>query len=321
MKIEAPWEELRKRSIFLATPMYGGACTGFYAQSLVNSARACMQQGIDFKEHFIFNESLIPRARNYLTDEFMRSGCTHLLFVDSDIGWHFDYVIQLLAIADPLSEFDIVCAPYPKKCIAWEKIKRAVDKGFADEDPNQLNHFVGDYVFNPVMGTTEIHIDKPIEVLESGTGFMMIQRKALEKFADHYPEYLYTPDHVRSEHFDGSRKIMQYFHCEIDAKSNRYLSEDYWFCQLARRVGIKVWLCPWMELQHTGMYNFGGSLAALAHVGANPTADLDVRPSAKKAKKADAAKLKEQTQRELDAIAAQEAKKEHGGLVEKSRNG
>jgi hypothetical protein len=33
----------------------------------------------------LFNESLITRARNYLVDEFIRSGYTHLLFIDSDI--------------------------------------------------------------------------------------------------------------------------------------------------------------------------------------------------------------------------------------------
>jgi hypothetical protein len=40
-------------------------------------------------------------------------------------------------------------------------------------------------------------------------------------------------------------------------------------------MGAKVWLCPWMRLSHTGTYTFGGSLAALASVGAHATADVD----------------------------------------------
>jgi len=55
--------------------------------------------------------------------------------------------------------------------------------------------------------------------------------------------------------------------------SNRYLSEDYMFCQWARNIGLKVWLCPWMELTHVGSMIFGGSLRDLASVGASATAD------------------------------------------------
>ena len=55
--------------------------------------------------------------------------------------------------------------------------------------------------------------------------------------------------------------------------SNRYLSEDYMFCQWARNIGLKVWLCPWMELQHMGSFVFGGSLKDLGSIGAPATAD------------------------------------------------
>jgi hypothetical protein len=55
--------------------------------------------------------------------------------------------------------------------------------------------------------------------------------------------------------------------------SKRYLSEDYMFCYFAQRIGLKVWFCPWMKLQHVGTYVFGGSLADLAAVGAPATAD------------------------------------------------
>jgi hypothetical protein len=122
------------------------------------------------------------------------------------------------------------------------------------------------------------------------------------------------PDHVRTKNFDGSREIMCYFDALVDDKntntvneaeafleqnpdatneelieflsdktssvlgrtySNRYLSEDYMFCQWARNAGVKVWMCPWMKTTHMGSYFFGGSIAALAQIGASPTADID----------------------------------------------
>lgn len=274
MELSIDISELRQRKIFVATPMYGGQCGGQYTKSSVDLARLATKYGIDIEFFYLFNESLITRARNYCVDEFLRNeNFTHLMFIDSDIGFDPNDVLALAAVADPESDKDIVCGPYPKKTIAWEKIKQAVDQGYADENPHNLNKFVGDFVFNPANGQTQIALNEPVEVLEGGTGFMMVQRKAFEKYAEAYPEFLYKPDHVRTANFDGSREIMAYFDCVIDEDTKRYLSEDYMFCQWARKAGIKVWMCPWMKLVHMGSYFFGGSLIDLATIGASATAD------------------------------------------------
>ena len=278
IEISVSVEELRKKKIFVATPMYGGQCGGQYTKSSVDLASLAAQYGMDVRFFYLFNESLITRARNYLVDEFLRSDCTHLMFIDSDIGFDPNDVIALAVIAAEGTDKHIVCGPYPKKCIAWEKIKRAVDKGFADKNPENLERYVGDYVFNPKEGTGSIALDEPVEVLEGGTGFMMIQRAALEKFAEAYPQYMYKPDHVRTEHFDGSREILMAFQAEVDPVSKRYLSEDYWFCQKSWEIGVKTWLCPWMKLSHMGSYVFGGSLIDLAQIGAGATADETSKP-------------------------------------------
>ena len=274
MEIKIDIENLKKRGLFVATPMYGGMCAGMFAKSTADLSAICTQYGIPIQFYYLFNESLITRARNYCCDEFMRSNMQHMMFIDADIGFNPQDVIAMMALqANEPEKYNIIGGPYPKKCISWEKIKLAVDKGIADEDPNNLEKFVGDYVFNPKGGQQSIRIDQPCEVLEIGTGFMMIEKGAMQKFADTYPEYLYKPDHVRTEHFDGSREIMMYFQAEVDPASKRYLSEDYWFCQKAIAAGIATWFCPWMKLQHVGSYIFGGSLADLASVGAAATAD------------------------------------------------
>ena len=275
-EIEIPIEELRERKIFVATPMYGGMWGGQYTKSTADLAKLAMHYGMEVEFFYLFNESLITRARNYCVDEFLRNeNFTHLMFIDSDIGFNANDVLSLAALASPDSEYDILCGPYPKKTISWEKIKMAVDKGFADENPQTLANYVGDYVFNPAEGQNEIALNAPVEVLEGGTGFMMIQRKTFEKYAEAYPELMYLPDHVRSDHFDGTREIMCYFDALIDPKSKRYLSEDYMFCQWARAAGLKVWMCPWMNMSHTGSYVFGGSLIDLANIGAAATADTN----------------------------------------------
>jgi hypothetical protein len=273
MKIEVQIAELQKKKLFVATPMYGGQCAGMYCRSVADLSAFCAKYNIPLQLYYLFNESLITRARNYCVDEFMRSDATHLMFIDSDIGFNPQDVIALMALMTDESDYDVIGGPYPKKCISWEKIKLAVDKGVADEDANTLEKYVGDYVFNPKGGQKEIPLGEPVEVLEIGTGFMMVRKETFTKYAAAYPELSYKPDHVRTEHFDGSREIHAYFDCIIDPESKRYLSEDYNFCYHAQKIGLRVWFCPWMQLQHVGSYIFGGSLADLATIGASATAD------------------------------------------------
>lgn len=273
MEIKIEMDVLRKRKLFLAVPMYGGSCMGMFTKSVADLTAMFAANGLELRSYFLFNESLITRARNYCVDEFMRSDCTHMMFIDSDIGFDPRDIVAMMALQSDDSEYDVLAGPYPKKTISWEKIKLAVDKGIADDDANVLEKYVGDYVFNPKAGNGTIRIDEPVEVSEVGTGFMMTRRSAFEKFNTAYPEYSYKPDHVRTEHFDGTREIMQYFQAEIDPVSKRYLSEDYWFCQKLSQAGGKIWYCPWMKLQHVGTYIFGGSLADLASIGAPATAD------------------------------------------------
>jgi len=289
MKIEVQVQELRKKKIFIATPMYGGNCTGMFSKACIDLATMCANYGVETRFFFIFNESLITRARNYLVDEFLRAeGFTHLMFIDSDI--HFDPrdVLSLAVLCD--DDKPIIGGPYGKKCIAWEKIRRAVDVGVADEEPDELAKFTGDFVFNPVLGTKEMKVNEPVEVLEIGTGFMMVKRDVFDDWKQAFPQFHYKPDHNRSQFFKGDRYIHAYFDTVIDndaympggesGGSDRYLSEDYMFCQLSRKIGKKIFLCPWMRLGHVGSYVFDGTMADLGRIDqANPYAMNNLKDS------------------------------------------
>jgi hypothetical protein len=275
MQKEVHIDEIKKHSLFIGTPMYGGNCSGSYTKSCTDLAQLCAANGIKLRFYYLFNESLIQRARNYVVDEFMRSDCTHLMFIDSDIGFNARDVLSMLAlnISDP-DTYDIVTAPYPKKTIAWEKIAKAAEAGVAKENPFELENYTGDYVFNPIKkGDNNVNLGQPIEIGEGGTGFMLIPKMTFLRYKDAYPELSYLPDHARTESFDGTREIMAYFDCIIDPDTKRYLSEDYFFCKKARQAGMKVWMMPWMQLHHIGTYIFKGSLPHIAQLGVSATAD------------------------------------------------
>lgn len=269
MQIEVDPKKLREVRLFVATPMYGGNSHGMYTKSCLDLQALCAKHGISVKFSFLFNESLITRGRNYCADEFLRSDCTHLLFIDADICFDPRDVIALLAL-----DKELIGAPYPKKSIKWESIKKAVIKN-PDIDPKELAKLGGDYVFNPVHGTTQFNVGEPLEVSELGTGFMMIKREVFDKLKEAFPQLEYKPDHLGQANFDGSRMIHAYFDTVIDTPdgilgdgSMRYLSEDYFFTRLWRKIGGQVWLCPWVKTHHIGSYAFIGDMNAVAnHVG------------------------------------------------------
>jgi hypothetical protein len=265
MQIQVNLEELRKNKLFVATPMYGGMNHGLYMKSCLDLQTVMIKYGIEVKFSFLFNESLITRARNYLVDEFLRTDYTHMMFIDSDIHFDPNDIVALMAL-----DKDVIGGPYPKKSINWNNIADTARRN-PDLNPRELENLVGEYVFNVVKGTQQFQVSEPLQVMEIGTGHMMIKRHVFDKMAEAFPQIRYKPDHVGQAHFDGSRYIHAYFDTVIDTVdsytgggSDRYLSEDYMFCQMWRKIGGDVWLCPWMKTQHIGTYAFTGNMPAVA---------------------------------------------------------
>jgi len=267
MEIEIKVEDLKKNKVFIATPMYGGMAHGLYIKSCLDLQGTLSKYGVESKFSFLFNESLITRARNYLVDEFLRTDYTHLLFIDSDIHYSPQDVIAMLAL-----DKDVIGGPYPKKSINWGNVAAAARK-HPDLEPKELENLVGEYVFNVVKGTQSFNVTEPLEVLEIGTGYMLVKRQVFSKLAEAFPMIHYKPDHVGQANFDGTRYIHAYFDTVIDSKdsitgggSDRYLSEDYMFCQMWRKIGGQVFLCPWVKTQHIGTYAFTGNMPAVANL-------------------------------------------------------
>lgn len=270
-------EKMREMSIFLATPMYGGMCHGLYTKSLMETVMTMNQAGIRMQLYYLFNESLITRARNYAVYNFLKSGCTHMLFIDSDISWKaMDLMYMLHLIATNKEKYRIFGALYPKKTIAWEKVLAASKSGVYDNNPNALEKIAGDMVFNVYnedYPDGKAPVFEPAKVKEIGTGFMFIERQVFEQYGKAHPELWYQPDHLREGEFMPGEQICAYFDTIIHPDSNRYLSEDYMFCQNAQALGINTWALPMIELLHCGMYVYQGKLIDMATIGQHATID------------------------------------------------
>lgn len=267
---EVPIDELRQYKLLIGTPMYGGSCTGHYANASIKLAMRLQAAGIQFGFAFILNESLITRARNNIAETFMTSGVgyTHLMFIDADIDYRAQDVLTALAVQHAhRNDRNIICAPYPKKTIAWDKIKRAVEKGVADKDPSVLENYVGEFVVGPDESKAPVLMSDLLEVTAAGTGFMLVTRRVFEDFDLHFPELKYTRSGGEVGGSSGEKDVMCYFDTGIDPQTRTYMSEDYWFLKKARSIGHSAWMIPWINLGHIGAYKFTGNLGAVSAIG------------------------------------------------------
>lgn len=241
--------------IFVATPMYGGLCHGTFATSLLTMVNTFTNAKMGFTFAHMMNESLITRARDSLANDFLDTKeCTHLMFIDSDIGFNPQDIIPMVT-----ADKDVICGLYPKKEINWNQVSEAVKQGVP---PQALGNYTGIFVMNAVDGDekVEVQLQEPIEIANGGTGFMLIKRSVIEKLKEVVPTYN-SDMYMVTDTERKPRIIYQFFDTSIDKDSgNRLLSEDYHFCKLARDNGFKVWAAPWAQLSHTGSYTFSGFL-------------------------------------------------------------
>jgi len=236
--------------LFIGSPMFGGQCSGYYTQSMMLLQNACRERGVKMSFSFMYNESLITRARNGITHGFLKGDATHLLFIDADIRFNPEHLFPMIDADKP-----IICGIYPKKEIWWGGVRQAIERGTPDE---QLKLHTGSFVVNlkDNSGEVTVRVDTPLEIFNGGTGFMLIKREVFEQLADKVPEYMNNVQDLNS--ILKPEMVREYFATSIDPDTGVLLSEDYHFCRLARVNGISVWAAPWVQLAHVGNFVFEG---------------------------------------------------------------
>jgi hypothetical protein len=241
MSMNIPIEKLAEVRLMVCTPMYGSKCHGAYLSSILSLLKLCSIIGIRVGVSTICNESLLQRSRNYVVDEFLRSGFTHLLFIDTDIQFKPEHVIAMI-----MTDKDIVGAPYPEKIdIDWNNIVQVINDNKATVE--NLHRMAGQFAFDRNTDPSNL-----IEVDVMKPGFMMVKRKVFDRIQAIYPENYYKPDHIGITHFDGARHIQMFFSVEIDPETRKLVTEYEFFCKLWRKIGGKIYMCPWIVLNHIG---------------------------------------------------------------------
>jgi len=218
-----------RREVMLATPVYANVAPQ-YAGALVETVLLLRQFGIHVAPAMLGGYT-VHAARNILADNFMRSPCSDLLFVDADIGWRPWDVVRLMTSQQAL--------------IAGVGHKRTPSRSGAAD--------VWCFKPLPLIGPAPVDENGNREVLSVGTGFMMIHRSVFQYMAKARPDLMRNGDN------EGEQYWRFFAHGD---QNGAELSEDYEFCRRWRAITGKVWVDPGIHLKHFGTFAYEGDITA-----------------------------------------------------------
>jgi hypothetical protein len=236
--------------VYLATPCYGGMLNLHYMQSVLALQEACRERGIGLHVELMGGDALITRARSRLAARFLaHPQATHILFCDADIGFSPHNVFRLLDADRPM-----IAGVCPLKLIDWDKARAAAKA----DAPDLMAASVGYVVrFIPTPNHSVEVEDGIAKVAYGGTGFLMIQRQAMQSIVDAHPE-------LRARMGDMADKLgdeaVMVFETMIEPGTGQYLSEDYAFCRRWHDLGGEIWADTEGRLTHVGSTAYSGSL-------------------------------------------------------------
>lgn len=206
--------------LFLATPAFDGKLNVSYAVSLAETRVLMAMNQIDTVICIKTSGSLLVRERNDLIKEFLKTDCTHMLCIDSDISWNPIDVKRMIEQNEPF-----VAALYPAR------------------GPDNV------FLFRAVQGENgrmEVSQKGLLKMEYIPAGFMLLRRDLLEKMVDHFPELYYCPKNESLKNEDG-------FHLfAVELWEGEFWGEDYTFCRRARQAGFDIWIDPIIRLDHQG---------------------------------------------------------------------
>lgn len=146
------------KKVLLATTCYDKASAA-YTFSIARSREALHKEGIQTAYLILQGNCHVDDGRNSVVRDFLESDCTDLMFLDADVDWEPQHIVQLCK-----RELDVVGGVYPYR------------KDGSENMPCRM------------MAERQI-IDGLIEVEGLPTGFLKIKRHVLEKIAAQSPKY------------------------------------------------------------------------------------------------------------------------------------
>jgi len=270
--------------ILLATPAHGSQVCVAYHESVVNTLMFFKSEypGIEFESRMI-SVSMLSLARSAFASMVLNDeSFTHLLFIDSDMGFSPSLIAKMIAFQKPVVG---IIAPRRRFDYAtYFKLGRTLD------DPTTSRLLAADYIGEGQIvtkrkeggATSYILKDGFVQTTFAGTGIMLIERSVFVEIRDRFPE-LWVPDPGTHGSMVGLKGgLLNCFEPER-GENGIYPSEDVTFCR--RWVeGCKgeIWANVDEFIVHVGTDQFIGKyLFKLIHEAAEFKKALEAEAQAK----------------------------------------
>lgn len=231
-------------NIYIALPAYGGSVKTACAMSLLGLQRAFTKAGIG-SIVAPTDSAFIDDTRNVLATRFLTSDCTHLLFVDHDIGFKPEAPLRLIAANKPL----IGCI-YPQRKLDLDKVVELAKSGLT------LPNILARASVFPVHWTDQSQIqvtDGIASVIGIPMGLCLIAREVFD--------VMIASGSIRHDKSNEHRPpdwLWGFFDRERDG--DHILPEDYSFCRRYRNLGGEVFAMVSERVDHIGEMTFSAVL-------------------------------------------------------------
>jgi len=202
-----------------------------YTQSLLALQPACRARGLPLQLDLGGGEALIGRGRASMMAKFLRTGASHLLFADADVGFTPQDVFRLLD-----ADRDVIGGLYPRN--RMDAAALAQGRPLAD-----MLRLEGE----TLAGAPPGEADGLQSVASLGTGFLMISRRAALRMGEGYPQLRARLGDVSGVGIDAAVMVFDSF---IEPETGRYLSDYEAFCRRWRDLGGEVWAHPQVRIAH-----------------------------------------------------------------------
>lgn len=202
---------------------------------------------IDLGLYTLSNESLLTRGRNHIAAVAIRQGWDKLFFIDADSKFTFQ---QFMSVACSPHDFCAGAVPLKVFPISLNYLP------FQDDD-----HYYKDNMrsIDSLLKMREGHGQQFIPVAYIGTAFMCLSRKVLLALAEDAEEYQYPNPATGHLHTHWNMFATQPMH-------GKFMSEDWYACEIARKLGFQVMLDSNVVISHVGSWTYAPEQAQITHV-------------------------------------------------------
>jgi hypothetical protein len=231
----------------IATPAHGEIFYAPYVQSVLALARLAHKNNWDFLFESI-SYAEVSEARNYLVTRFIdKTDATHLLFVDTDMGFPARLVSDMLAIGKP-----VVGVVAPKRRI---DLQRLADLARTEPDTERAVAKAHEFVVRR-LASAAAPKNGFIEVEHCGAGILLIERRCIEELLRRAPELSDVTAKGRAPLTKDLSRLIRVFDPMLGREGTR-LSEDFSFCHRWRQLcGGQVWANVAHTITHVGLHHF-----------------------------------------------------------------